>query len=128
MRDMWNVAFQNSWFGPSVVPNVYVSPPAEELPSCREAYNDGPMDGPLEASMHAQWFSQMPVVNPAPSCLLGSRMGNEKPVFCRPGYVPVQTGVPGQSRCVPYSAPSGMITGETLRTFPVRPFFGFQEF
>jgi hypothetical protein len=142
MRDMMNVAFQNAWFGPFVVPNVYVGNGPEELPA-GPVYNDGPMDGLLEASMHAQWFAQVPVVNAFQANLSGRprpHMG-EDPVFCPPGQVPVQTGVPGQSKCIEWSAPSAMITGEgpntvskttpphwpTARTFPVRPFYGFQE-
>jgi hypothetical protein len=62
------------------------------------------------------------------------------PVFCRPGFIPVQTGVPGQSRCVPYSAPSAMLgpSGQTTvstlippsypqaRTFPVGAGWGWR--
>lgn len=139
----WNSLFQNAWFGPFTIPNVYTKPPPPP-PHPGEVYNYGPMDGLIEASMHAQWFSQIPVVNAFQRRMgtsgAGAEMG-EKPVFCPPGYVPVQTGVPGQSKCIPWSAPSAMITGSgpntvsktvppswpTARTFPVRPFYGFQE-
>lgn len=110
-------------------------------------------DGLLEASMHAQWFAPFPVLNafgppvrrnPQAFAYLplsarygmeGRRRLGEKPVFCHPGYVPVPTGVPGQSRCVFYSPPSAMVgqpgvttvstttppSYPTGRTFPVGP-------
>lgn len=117
-------------------------------------------DGLLEASIHAQWFGPVPLVNrydarlytPPPqegkTCIvyypqeLGNRRTRRRalsaPVFCQPGHIPVPTGVPGQSKCVPYSPPSAMIgqpTGQvtvsttvppsypTGRTFPVGPGF-----
>lgn len=141
MRDMMNVAFQNAWFGPFVIPNVYTRP-LPRPPHAGPVYNDGPLDGLIEASMHAQWFSQIPVMNAYQARLRmeGSEMG-KTPVFCPPGWVPVQTDVPGESLCVKWSAPSAMITGSgpntvskmtpphwpTQRTFPVAPFYGFQE-
>lgn len=110
-------------------------------------------DGLMEASMHAQWFGPVPLVNrfgpPAEEdetviVYCPQKVGNDMsgrrrlsaPVFCRPGNIPVPTGVPGQSKCIPYSPPSGMIgnsTGQvtvsttippsypTGRTFPVGP-------
>lgn len=78
----------------------------------------------------------IPIVN----YVQGSRMAG--PVFCRPGHIPVPTSVPGQSKCVRYSAPSGMIGpqpdptvgmmippsyGPGQRTFPVGPFWGWKE-
>jgi hypothetical protein len=143
MRDMMNVAFQNAWFGPYMIPNVYAGSAPEELPA-GPVYNSGPMDGLLEASMHAQWFAQIPLVNPyqaTPRMSGRTRKLGAQPTFCPPGQVPVQTGVPGESKCIAWSAPSAMITGEgpntvskttpphwpTARTFPVRPFYGFEE-
>jgi|FLYN01.1.fsa_nt_gi hypothetical protein len=65
----------------------------------------------------------------------------EGPVFCPPGTIPQQTGVPGESRCIPYSAPSTMIGPQpqgtvstmvppawpTGRTFPVGPYWGWRN-
>jgi hypothetical protein len=142
MRDMMNVAFQDAWFGPFVIPNVYAGMGPEQLP-VGVVYEDGPMDGLREASMHAQWFSQIPVVNAFQARWTGYKsMAGDGPVFCPPGQVPAPTGVPGESKCIDWSAPSAMITGmgpntvsktqppnwPTKRTFPVSPFYGFQEF
>jgi hypothetical protein len=127
---MWNDLFQKAWFGPFVIPDAYPVLEVEER-SPGYAYDDG-FGGPLEASLHAQWFGR-------PSGLSGSDLG-QKPVFCRPGFTPVPTGVPGQSKCVFFSPPSTMLTGAgpetvskmtppswpTARTFPVKPFYGFQ--
>lgn len=141
MRDMMNVAFQNAWFGPFVLPNVY-SGEKPKPPHAGTVYNDGPLDGLIEASMHAQWFSQIPVMNrfqATPRMAGAEKMG--APVFCKPGYMPVPTGTPGESKCVPYSPPSAMVGGggpgtvsqmippnwPTSRSFPVGPFYGFQE-
>lgn len=63
------------------------------------------------------------------------------PVFCRPGFIPAPTGTPGQSRCVPYSAPSAMIGPSKqitvsslatspypqMRTFPVGAWWGWRS-
>lgn len=140
MRDMMNVAFQNSWFGPFVIPNVY-SGKKPKTPHAGPVYNDGPLDGLLEASMHAQWFSQIPVVNHFQMTprMAGKEMG--EPVFCKPGYMPVPSGTPGQSKCVPYSPPSAMVGGggprtvselippnwPTSRTFPIGRSYDFYE-
>lgn len=143
MREMMNVAFQNAWFGPFALPNPYTTDPDdEEKLHPGVVYNLGPLDGLREASMHAQWFAQIPIINYAQARMAGpGRMTNEKPVFCKPGYMPVPTDVPGQSKCVFFSPPSGMMTGEgpgmvgnmappgypALRTFPVKPFYGFEN-
>lgn len=69
----------------------------------------------------------------------GRRMSG--PVFCLPGYMPVPTGVPGQSRCVFFSPPSAMIgpspqaTVSTpgnvgfpqTRSYPVSAFWGWKK-
>lgn len=131
MQDFTNVLFQRGWFGPTAL--MLPAPPCEEEVELPEgAYNEGPLDGPFTESMHAQWFAPMPVVNPA-------QMSG--PVFCRPGFAPVPTGVPGQSKCVPFEPPSQMVGGPQglrtvnspvrqdwpSRTFPVRPYYGWQQ-
>ncbi len=160
MRDMMNVAFQQAWFGPFSIPQIYPKPRCEEhawpfapedayvRPECAEhvgeVYDIGPLDGLKTTSMWAQSFAQIPIRNYAQNpMLVGSRrktMG-EKPVFCYPGNVPVPTGIPGQSKCVPYSSPSTMIGPQPsntvsttippsypqARTFPVRPFYGWDR-
>lgn len=138
MQDMWNVAFQNAWFGPLVTPNVHSREIFEER---GEVYDIGPLDGLKSTSMWAHRFPQ-PVLRQNVPTMNGPKGGSigEKPVFCRPGYIPVQTGVPGQSDCVFFEAPSAMIGGggpntvskttppawPTARTFPVKAFYGFQ--
>jgi len=140
MRDMWNVAFQNSWFGPFVIPNVYTGNPPKP-PHAGPVYNDGPLDGPLEASMHAQWFAQIPVVNryQAKLRMEGHRRMGEEP-SCPAGQMLIKTPS-GELKCVKAHPASEMIGGAgpntvsklvppnwpTSRTFPVGPgFFGVQ--
>lgn len=124
MRDMINVAFQNAWFGPYMIPNVYVGDGPEELPA-GPVYNYGPMDGLKEASMHAQWFAQIPVVSAFQARLAGRQLSQGCPV----GYVALNDR--GNVMCVPAQMASAMLTGApvviaTKRTFPVSPFYGFQ--
>lgn len=102
MRDMWNVAFQRNWFGPFSLPDLF--PPQDEEEHAGVVYDVGPLDGLKTASMWAQQFAQFPVMNYAQA-----RPAMGAPVFCRPGFRPVPTGVPGQSKCVPWSPPSNMI-------------------
>jgi hypothetical protein len=133
MIDMMNVTFQRAWFGgPFWMP---APPPLPKRPSVARA--EGPLDGPISESIHAQWFAQIPVVNPAQPGYQVKNLG-EAPVFCSPGYVPVPTGVPGKSNCVPFSPPSQMIgpsgaVGALVppsypmsRTFPVGPSWGWR--
>lgn len=134
MREMINVAFQRGWFGPFAIPNVYYGAEEPKRP-VGSVYDLGPMDGLRTTSMWAQRFAQIPVVSYAQNPFLGNRNLGEDPVFCKPGHIPVPTGVPGQSKCVPYSPPSAMIgpqaqqTVSTMvppsypqgRTFPVSP-------
>jgi hypothetical protein len=150
MRDMMNVAFQNAWFGPFVLPNTVpkcqkiIGPmghPVYQDPECEEhagaVYDDGPFDGLRTTSMWAQRFAQMPIVNYAQARpnMAGPRMGQE-PVFCEPGFVPMPTGVPGQSRCVQWSPPSSMLGpgsqvppsyGPNQLTYPVKAFYGWDK-
>jgi hypothetical protein len=92
-------------------------------------------DGLMTASMHAQWFGPYPVVNafqappeeePAGMGLAG-RLGES--VFCEPGHVPVSTGVPGKSKCFPFSPASAMFVPNwpASRSFPVGPYWGWKE-
>lgn len=124
MRDMLNVAFQNAWFGPYMIPNVYVGNGPEELPA-GPVYNDGPMDGLKEASMHAQWFAQIPVVSAYQARLAG---GLVPP--CPVGQMALNDR--GTVRCVKADPASAMIAAQGVvnsvpqRTFPVSPFYGFQ--
>jgi hypothetical protein len=136
MKDMWNVAFQNAWFGPFVIPNVYTSPFPEI--HAGPVYNDGPLDGPLEASMHAQWFAQIPVVNAFQARLRSMGASQMEPV-CPVGQMLVKTPQ-GELKCIAVQPASAMIGGEgpgtvskttppnwpTTRTFPVKPFYGFE--
>lgn len=140
MRDMLNVAFQRGWFGPTAIPDVYTAPPPPE-PPVGPVYDLGPLDGLRTTSIWAQRMAQIPIRNYAQQPEMGVSNMGQAPVFCKPGYVPVPTGVPGQSKCVPYSPPSSMlgpqprVTVNTQvppsytpgqRTFPVGPFFGFR--
>lgn len=125
-----NDIFQRSWFGPfSIQPMV--APPRHGRSRCDagEVYDIGPLDGLRSTSIWAQRMAQMPLVNYAPQPVLvllaGHRRMGAQPVFCEAGHIPVPTGVPGQSRCVPYSPPSGMIgPHRAVRTFPVAPYYG----
>lgn len=151
MRDMMNVAFQQAWFGPFSVPmrtppdcKKIVGPmghPVYQDPECYEpagnVYDIGPFDGLRSSSMWAQSFSQIPIVNYAQArpVMAGPELGLD-PVFCGPGEIPIPTGVPGQSRCVKWSAPSAMI-GPTTQvpgsytqnqiTYPVKAFYGWDK-
>lgn len=156
MRDMMNVAFQNSWFGPFALPNSVpkcqkiVGPmghPVYQDPECYEpageVYDDGPFDGLRTTSMWAQRFAQIPIVNYAQArpVMSGRQMGETE--FCPPGTMPVSSGVPGEpSKCVPWSPPSTMIGPQpTLTvnsqvppsytpnqiTYPVKAFYGFDK-
>lgn len=108
MRDMMNVAFQRSWFGPFSTPDLFPDEGKEEHAGV--VYDDGPLDGLRTTSMWAQRFAQWPIINYAQARpnMAGAKLGQE-PVFCRPGFIPVPTGVPGQSKCVRWEAPSAMI-------------------
>jgi len=143
MNGWLDVAFQRAWFGG---PFSITKPlPRRGSGGPPMARNEGPLDGPLSESIHAQWFAQKPLVHPAQQLQsLGSprypltNLG-EAPVFCPPGHVPVPTGFPGKSNCVPYSPPSQMIgpsgavgalvppTYPASRTFPVKPFWGWKQ-
>lgn len=141
MRDMLNVAFQNAWFGPFTIPNLFPKPEEEE--HAGDVYDIGPFDGLRTSSMWAQQFAQIPIVNYAQARPnMGARNMGE-PVFCKPGFRPVPTGVPGQSKCVAWSPPSNMIgpqvtptVGEMVPpsytpnqfTYPVTAFFGWRKF
>ncbi len=144
---MMNELIQRGWFWPYAGQPLVVPPRPRRRPywHAGEVYDIGPLDGLRTTSMWAQRMAQIPLVNYAqqPVWLLagrGQELG-EKPVFCEPGHIPVQTGVPGQSKCVPYSPPSAMIGGgpqttvsttvppayPTGRTFPVGPYWGWEE-
>lgn len=160
MIDMLNVAFQQAWFGPFALPEIYptdkekcpkiIGPmgmPVYQDPECYkpvgEVYDVGPFDGLKTTSMWAQRMAQIPIVNYAQA--RPGMAGREKlgePVFCRPGFMPVPTGVPGQSKCVPWSAPSGMIGPSPFQavgsvvppsytpnqvTYPVTAFWGWEK-
>lgn len=107
MLDMWNASFQKGWFGPFMLPDLFPEPEEEEHAGV--VYDIGPLDGLRTTSMWAQQFAQFPVINylQARPLMAGRNMG--APVFCKPGFRPVPTGVPGQSKCVPWSPPSNMI-------------------
>lgn len=135
MRDMWNVAFQNSWFGPFAIPNVYTSNPPRP-PHAGPVYNDGPLDGLIEASIHAHRFAQIPIVNPYQARLRMEGRGDS----CPAGQILVRTPS-GETKCIPAFSASAMIGGNepntvsklvppnwpTSRTFPVGPsFYGVQ--
>lgn len=150
MRDMMNVAFQQAWFGPFALPDMapkcrkIIGPmghPVYEDPECYEpvgeVYDAGPFDGLRTTSMWAQRMAQMPIVNYAQARVRmeGPGLGQE-PVFCEPGYMPVPTGVPGQSKCVMWSPPSSMLGptaqvpasyGPNQITYPVKAFYGWDK-
>lgn len=159
MNDWLNVFFQNAWFGPFSIPRIYptdkekcrkvIGPMGHPVyldPECDrpvgEVYDAGPLDGLKTTSMWAQRMAQIPIINYAQARpgMAGREEMGEGPVFCRPGFMPVPTGVPGQSKCVPWSPPSGMIgPSPTLTvnsqvppsytpnqlTYPVTAFFGW---
>lgn len=158
MMDMWNTLFQKAWFGPFSLPEIYptdkrecrkiIGPmghPVYADPECYEpagpVYDIGPFDGLKTTSMWAQRFAQIPIVNYAQARpVMGGSMGET--TFCPPGTMPVPTGVPGQSKCVPWSPPSAMISpqptgvvGSTVPgsatpnqiTYPVRAFYGWDK-
>jgi len=147
MRDMINVAFQQAWFGPFAVPDLVprcqkiVGPmghPVYQDPACDEhagaVYDSGHFDGLMTTSMWAQQMAQIPIVNYAQA---RPNMGQTPaPVFCEPGYMPVPTGVPGQSKCVQWSPPSAMVGPTTQApasytpnqiTYPVTAFYGWDK-
>lgn len=143
MNGWMDVTFQRAWFGGPFMARTQPLRPVRSGPPV--ARNEGPFDGPLTESMHAQWFAQRPLVHPAQQLQTLEGAGypvtnlGAVPVFCPPGQVPAPTGFPGKSQCVPFSPPSGMIgpkggVGELVpptypasRTFPVRPFWGWQQ-
>jgi hypothetical protein len=138
--DMLNVQIEKNWFGPHPIPNVYSGAPGPE-PHVEQIYDWGPIDGLKTTSIWAQRMAQIPLVNyfsqqpPGQLPFLGRARLGQPPVFCRPGNVPVPTGVPGQSKCVPFSTPSIMIGPQpqwtvnttvppaypTDKTFPIGP-------
>lgn len=138
MQEMWNVAMQRGWFGPFSIPPIYPPYFGEEEEHAGEVYDIGPFDGLRTASMWAQRFAQIPIVNYAQArpAFMGAA-----PVFCEPGFVPVPTGIPGKSRCVRWSPPSTMIgpqprggVGQVIPpsytpqqfTYPVKAFWGWE--
>lgn len=140
MQEMINASFQRAWFGPFSIPRVQQGMNDFSKPA-GQVYDMGPLDGLKTSSMWAQRMAQIPLRNyaqigaPAPRAEVGG------PVFCLPGHIPVPTGVPGQSKCVPYSAPSGMIGPQatptvstqvppaypTGRSFEVGPYYGWRK-
>jgi hypothetical protein len=62
--------------------------------------------------MWAQRFAQIPIVNYAQARprMAAIKMDDEEEGYCPPGTMPVSTGVPFESRCVPWVQPSGMIS------------------
>lgn len=145
MRDMVNVAFQQAWFGPFSIPmrtppscEKIVGPmghPVYQDPECEEhagaVYDSGPFDGLMTTSMWAQQMAQIPIVNYAQA-----RPAMGEATFCPPGFMPVPTGVPGQSKCVQWSPPSGMLgPGSQVPpsytpnqiTYPVTAFYGWDS-
>lgn len=129
MMDMWNVLFQNAWFGPFALPQIYptdkrecrkiIGPmghPVYADPECYEpvgeVYDIGPFDGLKTTSMWAQRFAQIPIVNYAQARprMAAISMDDEEKAYCPPGTMPVSTGVAGESRCVPWIQPSAMIS------------------
>lgn len=126
MRDMINVAFQQAWFGPFSIPmrtphecKKIIGPmghPVFEDPNCYQhagaVYDDGPFDGLMTTSMWAQGMAQIPIVNYAQARqrMMGETVSPDDHGLCPPGTMPISSGVPGQpSKCVKWSAPSGMI-------------------
>lgn len=139
-----NAAFHRSWFGPFPYSDIYgYRRRMRPLRSPFFAFNQGPFDGPLSAGIHAWRFAQLPVSYPS-RYWMGDENDNGNgngPVFCPPGHMPVQTGVPGRSKCVLYSPPGTMIGPSpsttvstmvppaypTAKSFPVGPYWGWEE-
>lgn len=124
-----NEIFQRGWFGTFAGQPMVAPPRPRRACDVGEVYDIGPFDGLRSTSIWAQHMAQMPLVNyaqqPVIVLLAGHRKMGAQPVFCEAGHIPVPTGVPGQSRCVPYSPPSGMIgPHRAVRTFPVGPYYG----
>jgi len=153
MRDMINVAFQHSWFGPFGIPmrtppscEKVIGPmghPVYQDPKCIEhagaVYDEGPLDGLMTTSMWAQRMAQIPVVNYAQA---QPRMGDSTDGLCPPGMMPVSAGPGKPSKCVPWSPPSNMIGPSPVLTvnsqvppsytpnqitYPVKAFYGWEK-
>lgn len=153
MMDMWNTIFQQAWFGPFALPQIYptderkcnkiIGPmghPVYQDPRCYEpagpVYDIGPFDGLMTTSMWAQRMAQIPIVNYAQA---RPRMAAAAPVYdmmepvpCPPGMVSVSTGKAGEYVCklgLPTSTMLGPETqvppsyGPNQITYPVKPFW-----
>lgn len=136
MSEFLNAAFHRSWFGPFPYSDYYGRRRRGiRIRNPYFAFNQGPFDGPLEAGIRAGSF---PMAFPPSRRFMGQNDGG--PVFCPPGHMPIQTGIPGESRCIFYSPPGAMIgptprttvstttppAFPTGRTFPVGPYWGWK--
>lgn len=81
---MWDSLFQAAWFGPFSIPNPYYGNEDEEYDPPGPVYNYGPFDGLKTASMQAQWFSQIPIMNAYQANMMGTKKFHFTPYSSTP--------------------------------------------